>query len=77
MTKNNNEVEVSISLKATIQISEQMKDKAKALNPYAYNQYEYDDEAVALILFYGMMDKILRKGLDMGEFISDIAVGTI
>lgn len=74
---NNNEVEVSISLKATIQISEQMKDKAKALNPYAYHQFEGSDEAIALILFYGTMDKILAKGLDFGEFISDVAIDTI
>jgi hypothetical protein len=72
-----NIVKVSISIEASVHVTDQMKDKIKSLNPFAYEQYKNDEEALAMIAFYDAMDLLISKKSNLNEHVKGLKVVTI
>lgn len=72
-----NVVKVSINIEASINVTDQMKDKIKKTHPFAYEQYKHDEEALALIAFYDAMDMLISKNPDLNEYVKGLKVVTI
>lgn len=55
-----NIVNVSISLNANVNVTQQMKDKIKIVFPEIYEEYQHDDEGLAITAFFAAMDSLAR-----------------